>query len=408
MIVFALVVISTGGTTAYGYTNYGPQGIRCGAENTENGLLADIGVTTSEAQCAVDCDAAPTCLAISFNTETSECILCDELCVASTGECTDPDDGVQTSDADWHMTIDQSRSGTFVCNEDGSTNECHCVGEVRYGAGSQWTDWIDVTDFVICSAGTWDGVDPAPGVAKKCECRGPPTPYPTPIPTAPTPVPTTGNASSGGDPHIKQIDGTKFDIDAVGSYDLLRVPFDSGKDFKLKSTVGKEHPEATSMYNRAAEFSGSWVGGHNLTLVGAQGGHGAGIYIDGALQLFNVLCKGGPYQRALSTNAEIHAEICQAEGSSDFCKSQRKWTPSKKRKAAYQPSTAFVSITTPQFIVVVHSYLHHGNLDIHVDTKAGAALENVGGLLMPTTRKSVFMPLHASSIGDKSDLTLAE
>lgn len=227
----------------------------------------------------------------------------------------------------------------------------------------------------------------------------------TPLPPGAPLPPGWLSAKAAGDPHIKRTDGVVFDIDAVGTYDLIRVPFDSGNDFMLKSTVGKEHPESTAMYNRAAEFSGSWMGGHNFTVVGQQATHGAGMYIDNEFQDFDGLCKGGLYQRTLSTNAEVHAAICHFGESSDFCKSQSHRIPAKKRKAGLNSRTIFVSITTPHLNAVVHAYPHHGNLDIHVDTKAGAPLENVGGLLIPQTGRGVLFPLEASSIDDQSDLT---
>lgn len=234
-----------------------------------------------------------------------------------------------------------------------------------------------------------------------------PTEYPTPYPSAfPTKFPTNA-AGSTGDPHIKRIDGVAFDIDAVGSYDLLRIPATTGADFVLKTTVGKESMESTQFYNRAAEFTGEWVAGHNLTVVGQASAHVAGMYIDGELTPFKVLLRDRAYSRRLSEYATVHAEMCKFDDAelSEFCQSQRKRVPIKKRKNTFQPKTSFVGIVTKDFTCIVHVYVHHGNLDIYVDPHTGANLENVGGLLAPQNKKRVFTPQLASSSDGEDDVS---
>ena len=48
--------------------------------------------------------------------------------------------------------------------------ECLCKGQVRFGAGNNWTAFRVVEGSIECTTEVF-GTDPAPGVAKGCDCR---------------------------------------------------------------------------------------------------------------------------------------------------------------------------------------------------------------------------------------------
>lgn len=226
----------------------------------------------------------------------------------------------------------------------------------------------------------------------------------------PTPDPTPASLAwlygATGDPHITRIDGAAFDIDAVGTYSLLKVPAETGKDFNLKTIVGREHPEKQEMYNRAAEFTGTWLSGHNFTIVGQESHHVAGIYIDGELTPFKALLKDRPYKRRLTQELMVHAEYCHPADDEDvkteFCKSHSKYLPHRRQvKAqmhnAVESQTIFADVVTGNFSAVIHVYPHHGNLELFVDPIPGKTLEDVGGLLAPQSKRHQLNPAMASS-----------
>lgn len=290
------------------------------------------------------------------------------------------------------------------------------------GPGSAWET---CTDAMMCTSSSTGGCDTC------CVAPTPaPTGFPTDFPTLrvrdvilaetlasgtlaptpyPTPLPTYGihAARAAGDPHIERLDGTGFDIDASGTYDLLRVPAATGKDFVLKTAVGPGDapkpgkPAAKEIYNRAAEFTGDWMGGHNFTVVGQQSDHGSGFYLDGDLTTFAVLLKQKAYVRKLSEYATIHAENCKFDDEqiSDFCEIQKKQTSQKKKqKSTVQSKTTFLSVETPSFTATIHTVFHHGNMDVYVKPREGVELTNLGGLLAPQPKKRrMFQPELASS-----------
>jgi hypothetical protein len=56
----------------------------------------------------------------------------------------------------------------WTCASEGGT--CRCDGDVRYGAGSSWSDDKTVSGSFPCSNAEFGG-DPVPGVAKSCQCK---------------------------------------------------------------------------------------------------------------------------------------------------------------------------------------------------------------------------------------------
>lgn len=56
------------------------------------------------------------------------------------------------------------------CATEKSNALCECNGQVRYGAGTQWSRKKAVRGSTECSTNAFGGDDPAPGVQKYCEC----------------------------------------------------------------------------------------------------------------------------------------------------------------------------------------------------------------------------------------------
>lgn len=198
-----------------------------------------------------------------------------------------------------------------------------------------------------------------------------------------------GPAVSAGDPHIQRLDGNGFDIDTTGSYTLFNVA--GGSDFFVKSTVLPEAKGSLAKFNLKCEFGGSWLDGHNVTAVGSEGGEnaGAGVYFDSTYLRFSTLLQDVSQYTWETEHAKMILENCREGRNSDYCTSVQ-----SLRKSKDSGSHPYMTMVTDVANITVRwsSGTGRSHLDIYTTLRKDADGEDagsadIGGLLVGPKHK---------------------
>lgn len=182
-------------------------------------------------------------------------------------------------------------------------------------------------------------------------------------------------AKSLGDPHITRLDGTTFDIDAPGTYTMLKIPAETGAEMQVTSKVGKRNE---GMYNEEVSVSGSWLDDLTLKITAYP---------------FTLDVGGKTYELSHISDNTLTELVSLLDSSVGVVKcdytpeTQRDWSEACKksfRKSLMGMSRRFMQIKTPGGLLKIGS--NGPTVDIEFAEAGGAV--SVGGILGSTVTVS--------------------
>lgn len=184
-----------------------------------------------------------------------------------------------------------------------------------------------------------------------------------------------------GDPHVKRLDGTSFDVDKPGMYTYLKIP-QNGNDFQLNAIVQRNPAEPDKVYNKAFKFTGSWVGGEVKVDVD-------GVHLNDAFVSLDDLFEAGKVIE-LTESTTLTPEVCDfsEEAKTTFCETQ-----AKARKRMTTRKERFMHLEVPGAKVVVQFAKNHLDLSFELVDRG----LSMGGLLASTVEVRKSTPAIARS-----------